>query len=160
MALIVAAVIGDCDTGQTCAITAPGGFVLICRTRVPQPGPGPGMLATLLARKRGRDTRPPRSNTPHRAGPMGPGLSGTGGTDADPCLALRDLLAAGVRASVVAPEPELRRWLSWRWYWTDALVDDLVREGRLRRMDGQVMMAGRGQPDGEQEHPVTSEDSG
>jgi len=69
---------------------------------------------------------------------------GTGGTGADPSLALKDLLAAGVRASVVAPEPELRRWFSWQWYWTDALVDDLVREGRLRRVDGQVMMAGRG----------------
>ncbi len=76
---------------------------------------------------------------------------GTGGTDADPSLALKELLAAGVRAAVVAPEPELRRWFSWRWYWTDTLVDDLVREGRLRRVDGQVVMAGRGQPDGEQE---------
>jgi len=85
---------------------------------------------------------------------------GTGGPDADPSLALKDLLAAGVRASVVAPEPELRRWFSWPWYWTDALVDDLVREGQLRRADGQIMTAGRGQPDGEHEHPVTSEDSG
>jgi hypothetical protein len=84
---------------------------------------------------------------------------GTAGTDADPSLALKDLLAAGVRAAVIAPEPELRRWFSWPWYWTDTLVDDLVREGRLRRADGQVMTAGRGQRDGAQEHPVTSEDS-
>ena len=44
-----------------------------------------------------------------------------------------DLLAAGVRAAVVAPEPELRRWFSWQWYWTDTLVDDLIRH-RLREM--------------------------
>ena len=85
---------------------------------------------------------------------------GTGGADAGPSRALKDLLAAGVRASVVAPEPELRRWFSWQWYWTDTLVDDLVREGRLRRVDGHVMTAGQGQPGGGQQHPVTSEDSG
>ncbi len=56
MALIVAAVMGDCDTGHPCAITAPDGLVLISRIRVPQPGPGPGQLATLLARTCGRDT--------------------------------------------------------------------------------------------------------
>lgn len=56
MALIVAAVMGNCDTGHPCAITAPGGVVLISRIRVPQPGPGPGQLATLVARKCGRDT--------------------------------------------------------------------------------------------------------
>jgi hypothetical protein len=56
MALIVAAVMGDCTTGHPCAITAPSGLVLISRTRVPQPAPGPGELATLLARKCGRHT--------------------------------------------------------------------------------------------------------
>lgn len=85
---------------------------------------------------------------------------GTGGTHADPSRALKDLLTAGVRASIVAPEPELRRWFSWQWYWTGTLVDDLVREGRLRRVDGHVMTAGQGQPGGGQEHPVTAEDSG
>ncbi len=85
---------------------------------------------------------------------------GAGGTDADPRRALKDLLAAGVRASVVASEPELRRWFSWQWYWTDTLVDDLVREGRLRRADGQFMTTGHGQPGGGHEHPVTSEGSG
>jgi hypothetical protein len=85
---------------------------------------------------------------------------GTGGTHADPSRALKGLLAAGVRASIVAPEPELRRWFSWQWHWTGALVDDLVREGRLRRVDGHVMTASQGQPGGGQEHPVTSEDSG
>ena len=45
-----------------------------------------------------------------------------------------------MRAAVVAPEAELKRWFSWRWYWEDALVDDLVRDGRLRRVDGHVTM--------------------
>ncbi len=56
MALIVAAVMGDRDTGHPCAITAPDGLVLISRTRVPRPGPGAGQLATLLARTCGCDT--------------------------------------------------------------------------------------------------------
>ena len=85
---------------------------------------------------------------------------GTGGTDANPSQALKDLLAAGVRASVVAPEPELRRWFSWQWYWTDALVDDLIREGRLRRVGGHVMTPGQNQPDAGPQGAVTSGDSG
>jgi hypothetical protein len=56
MALIAAAVMGDCPTGHPCAITAPGGLVVISQTRVPQPGSEPGKLATLLARKCGQDT--------------------------------------------------------------------------------------------------------
>jgi hypothetical protein len=56
----------------------------------------------------------------------------------DPAEALTDLLVAAVRAAVIAPEAELRRWFSWRWYWTDTLVDDLIRGGRLRRADGHV----------------------
>lgn len=55
MALIVAAVMGDCETGHPYAITAPAGYVLISRTRVPSASPGPGELATLLARECGRD---------------------------------------------------------------------------------------------------------
>jgi hypothetical protein len=55
MALIVAAVMGDSDVGHPCAIVAPAGVVLISRRRVPQPAHGPGNLATLLARKCGRD---------------------------------------------------------------------------------------------------------
>ena len=47
----------------------------------------------------------------------------------------------GVRAAVVAPERELRRWFSWQWYWDDSLVEDLVRDGRLRRIDGHVTLA-------------------
>jgi hypothetical protein len=61
-----------------------------------------------------------------------------GGSEADPRRALADLVAAGVRAAVVVPEAEPRRWFSWFWYWDDALVDGLVREGRLVRADGHV----------------------
>ncbi len=43
---------------------------------------------------------------------------------------------AGVGAAVVAPEAELRRWFSWPWYWSETLIDGLVGEGRLRRVDG------------------------
>lgn len=57
---------------------------------------------------------------------------------ADPVRALAGLVAAGVDASVVAPERELRRWFPWRWYWADRLVDGLVGEGRIRRVDGHV----------------------
>ena len=46
---------------------------------------------------------------------------------------LADLLVAGVRAAVVAPERELARWFSWSWHFDAALVDDLVAEGRLAR---------------------------
>ena len=56
---------------------------------------------------------------------------------------IRDLVVAGVRAAVVAPEGELRRWFSWRWLWDDALVDTLVAEGRLERVDGHVTAAER-----------------
>lgn len=60
----------------------------------------------------------------------------TGGND--PRVALGDLLCAGVRAAVVTPEPELARWFSWRWYWDEGLVDELVGAGRLVRVDGHV----------------------
>ena len=71
MALIVAAVMGDGPTGHPCAITAPGGLVVISQVRVPRPGPGPGKLATLLARKCGRDTASAafEYTTPVTAGP-------------------------------------------------------------------------------------------
>ncbi len=69
---------------------------------------------------------------------------GPGGTDADPGAALRDLVAAGVRACVAAPEGELRRWFSWLWYWSDSIVDDLVADGRARRLDGHVVAASIG----------------
>jgi hypothetical protein len=49
--------------------------------------------------------------------------------------ALGDLIVAAVRAAVVAPESEVRRWFSWQWYWRATLVDDLIRAGRLRRVE-------------------------
>ena len=52
----------------------------------------------------------------------------------DPSGALGDLVVAAVRAAVIAPESEVRRWFSWPWYWTGTLVDDLVRTARLRRV--------------------------
>jgi hypothetical protein len=60
----------------------------------------------------------------------------------DPHEALGDLLCAGVRAAVVAPENELARWFSWRWYWDGGLVDELVAAGRLVRLDGRVAADG------------------
>jgi hypothetical protein len=60
----------------------------------------------------------------------------------DPHEALGDLLCAGVRAAVVAPENELARWFSWRWYWDDGLVQELVAAGRLVRLDGRVAADG------------------
>jgi hypothetical protein len=60
---------------------------------------------------------------------------------ADPGQALGDLVCAGVRAAVVASERELSRWFSWRWYWHDGLVEELVSAGRLVRVDGHVAAA-------------------
>jgi hypothetical protein len=57
---------------------------------------------------------------------------------ADVSGALGDLIVAAVRAAVIAPESEVRRWFSWQWYWTVSLVDDLVRAARLRRVDGHL----------------------
>jgi hypothetical protein len=56
----------------------------------------------------------------------------------DPRQALGDLLVAGIRAAVVAPERELPRWFSWRWYWDDELVNDLVSAGRLVRVESHL----------------------
>ncbi len=46
---------------------------------------------------------------------------------------LADLVVAGVRAAVVCPESEPKRWFSWTWRWERDLVDRLVDEGRLVR---------------------------
>jgi hypothetical protein len=62
--------------------------------------------------------------------------------DDDPRQALGNLLCAGIRAAVVAPEREVARWFSWRWYWDDGLVDELVAAGRLVRVDGHVADSG------------------
>src|SRR5215472_13126004 len=67
-----------------------------------------------------------------------PGTSRT-----DPHKALAGLIAAAVRAAVVAPERELRRWFSWQWYWTGGLIESLVGDGRLRRVDGHVATVAR-----------------
>lgn len=46
---------------------------------------------------------------------------------------LDELVVAGVRAAVVCPEREPKRWFSWAWRWDDGLFDRLVDEGRLWR---------------------------
>jgi hypothetical protein len=43
------------------------------------------------------------------------------------------LVVAGVRAAVLTPEQEPKRWFSWAWLWEDDLVDRVVEEGRLGR---------------------------
>jgi hypothetical protein len=60
----------------------------------------------------------------------------------DPRQALGDLVCAGVRAAVLAPEQELSRWFSWRWYWDDDLIDDLLEAERLVRVDGHLAPGG------------------
>jgi hypothetical protein len=68
--------------------------------------------------------------------------SGRGGACVHSHHSFQELLRAGVRAAVVAREDELRRWFSWQWYWQDSLVEELVREGRLVRVDGHVAVVG------------------
>jgi hypothetical protein len=51
----------------------------------------------------------------------------------DPDPSLDELVVAGVRAAVLVPEQEPRRWFSWTWRWEDGLIDRLVAEGRLER---------------------------
>ena len=57
---------------------------------------------------------------------------------ADPEKALGDLVLSAVQAAVVVPEAEVRRWFSWQWYWTDTIIADLIRAGRLRRVGAQL----------------------
>jgi hypothetical protein len=53
-----------------------------------------------------------------------------------------ELVAAGVRAAVVAPEREIARaWLSWQWLFEEGLVDRLVSEGRLERIEPGLVTA-------------------
>ncbi len=55
---------------------------------------------------------------------------------------LAALVVAGVRAAVLAPKRELPRWFPW---WEDGLVERLVSEGRLVRLeDGWVAAQERG----------------
>lgn len=65
-------------------------------------------------------------------------LAGASTSLAGPSAALGDLIVAAVRAAVIAREAEVRHWFSWQWYWAGTLVDDLVRAGRLRRVDGHL----------------------
>jgi hypothetical protein len=85
-----------------------------------------------------------------------PGLS----TGKDPAAAFRDLVAAAVRAAVLAPESELRRWFSWQWYWTESLVDELIGQGRLRRIDGHVTVADQSRPHKARSAPAASRNPG
>jgi hypothetical protein len=70
-----------------------------------------------------------------------PGSNAGGTASADPAAALAELLVAAVRAAVVAPETELRRWFSWSWYWSPTMVDELTANARLRRLDDCVTAA-------------------
>ena len=56
MALEVATVMTDRPDDRPGTVYAPGGFVVVTRTRVPAPAAGVGRFATLMARKSGRDT--------------------------------------------------------------------------------------------------------
>jgi hypothetical protein len=63
------------------------------------------------------------------------------GVDVDLRRSLAELLVAGLRAAVVAPERQLRYWFSWQWYWEDEVVDSLVAEGQVERVDGHVAVS-------------------
>ncbi len=53
-----------------------------------------------------------------------------------------DLIVAAVRAAVIAPEREIvRAWFSWRWLFDEDLVDRLVSEGRLARVESRWVTA-------------------
>jgi hypothetical protein len=73
----------------------------------------------LVSRRLGDDTELVRYDGAY------PEPSGRGG--------VHDLVVAAVRAAVVAPDREVRRWFSWRWLLPDDLVDRLVSDGRLER---------------------------
>jgi hypothetical protein len=51
---------------------------------------------------------------------------------------LEEVIVAGVRAAVVAPERELRTWFSWTEHWDRELVDRLVEARSLARVNGHV----------------------
>jgi hypothetical protein len=47
-----------------------------------------------------------------------------------------ELVIAAVRAAVLAPEPEIvGKWFSWRWLFDDHMVERLVSDGRLERVE-------------------------
>ncbi len=55
---------------------------------------------------------------------------------------LDELVVAGVRAAVVCPEQEPKRWFSWTWLWDDELIERLVADGRLDRPEPGRLAAG------------------
>jgi len=55
---------------------------------------------------------------------------------------IEELVVAAVRAAVVAPEREIpRNWFSWRWLLGGDLVERLVGEGRLERLEPGLVRA-------------------
>jgi hypothetical protein len=60
----------------------------------------------------------------------------------DPFDAFEDLVVAGVGAAVLAPERELAKWFSWRWYARADLVERLVDAGRVVRVDDGLVALG------------------
>src|SRR5262245_2145776 len=54
---------------------------------------------------------------------------------------LEELVVAAVRAAVLAPEPEVARWFSWRV--PQELLDEVVEAGGLRRPEPGWLAAGR-----------------
>jgi hypothetical protein len=58
---------------------------------------------------------------------------------------LEELIVVGVRAAVVAPETDVRRWFSWSWLLERDTVERLVAEGRLQRPEPGLL----GLPQGE-----------
>ena len=49
------------------------------------------------------------------------------------CGGLAELVVAGIRAAVVCPDSEPKRWFSWAGRWENDLVGRLVDDGRLAR---------------------------
>jgi len=95
----------------------------------------------------GTGTRPAPSAPPAPRAASSASESGASGLSgpsslSGPSGALGDLIVAAVRAAVIAPESEVRRWFSWPWYWTGTLIDDLVRTARLRRVDSHLAAGG------------------
>jgi hypothetical protein len=71
-----------------------------------------------------------------QAFPAGRGGRAASGPDSGPGVLadrLADLLAAGVRAAVLAPERELAQWFSWQRLFSADLVDRLVEDRRITR---------------------------
>ena len=63
--------------------------------------------------------------------------------DPDPdASGIDKLVVAGVCAAVVAPEREVvRASFSWRWLFEEGLVERLVSEGRLERIEPGLVTA-------------------